>query len=80
MQNLMLKTPYKFKNSYGGTRTPEPQTTQQDAPWLHGPSLKIQGIKVQLSKFRSSVYSSTVRLCKRKLAHNARAAFARGIS
>ena len=36
MQNLLLKTPYKFKKSYGGT--PEPQTTQ-DAPWLHGPSL-----------------------------------------
>jgi hypothetical protein len=27
-----------FKKSYGGT--PEPQTPQ-DAPWLHGPSLKI---------------------------------------
>ena len=38
MQNLLLKIPYKFKKSYGGT--PEPQTTQ-DAPWLHGPSLKI---------------------------------------
>jgi hypothetical protein len=37
MQNLLLKTPYKFKKSYGGT--PEPQTTH-DAPWLHGPSLK----------------------------------------
>jgi hypothetical protein len=37
MQNLLLKIPYKFKNSYGGP--PEPQTTQ-DAPWLHGPSLK----------------------------------------
>jgi hypothetical protein len=37
----MLKTPYfrkyKFKKSYGGA--PEPQTPQ-DAPWLHGPSLK----------------------------------------
>jgi hypothetical protein len=38
MQNLLLKIPYKFKKSYGGA--PEPQTTQ-DAPWLHGPSLKI---------------------------------------
>ena len=37
MQNLQSKTPYKFKKSYGGT--PEPQTAQ-DAPWLHGPSLK----------------------------------------
>jgi hypothetical protein len=37
VQNLLLKIPYAFKNSYGGT--PEPQTTQ-DAPWLHGPSLK----------------------------------------
>ena len=37
MQNLLLKIQYKFKKSYGGT--PEPQTTQ-DAPWLHGPSLK----------------------------------------
>jgi hypothetical protein len=36
MQNLLLKTPYKFKKSYGGT--PEPQTAH-DAPWLHGPSL-----------------------------------------
>jgi hypothetical protein len=35
-RNLLLKLPYKFKNSYGGT--PEPQTPQ-DAPWLHGPSL-----------------------------------------
>ena len=37
MENLQSKTPYKFKKSYGGT--PEPQTAQ-DAPWLHGPSLK----------------------------------------
>ena len=37
MENLLLKTPYKFKKSYGGT--PEPQTPQ-DAPWLRGPSLK----------------------------------------
>jgi hypothetical protein len=38
-QNLLLKTPYKFKKSYRGT--PEPQTTE-DAPWAwrHGPSLK----------------------------------------
>ena len=38
MQNLQSKTPYKFKKLYGGT--PEPQTPQ-DAPWLHGPSLKL---------------------------------------
>ena len=37
MENLLSKTPYKFKKSYGGT--PEPQTPQ-DAPWLRGPSLK----------------------------------------
>jgi hypothetical protein len=37
VQNLLLKTPYKFKKSYCGT--PEPQTAQ-DAPWLHGHSLK----------------------------------------
>jgi hypothetical protein len=37
MENLLPKTPYKFKKSYGGT--PEPQTPQ-DAPWLRGPSLK----------------------------------------
>ena len=30
---------YKFKKSYGGT--PEPQTPQ-DAPWLRGPSLKVE--------------------------------------
>ena len=43
MENLLPKTPYKFKNSYGGTSsTPEPQTPQ-DAPWLRarGPSLKF---------------------------------------
>ena len=39
MQNLLLKIPYKFKKSYGGMYTPEPQTTQ-DAPWLDRPSLK----------------------------------------
>jgi hypothetical protein len=37
MENLLLKIPYKFKKLYGGT--PELQTPQ-DAPWLHGPSLK----------------------------------------
>ena len=44
MENLLLQIPYKFKKSYGGT--PEPQTPQ-DAPWLHGPSLKktIPGVK-----------------------------------
>jgi hypothetical protein len=36
MENSLLKIPYKFKKSYGGT--PESQTTQ-DAHWLHGPSL-----------------------------------------
>jgi hypothetical protein len=39
MENMLSETPYKFKKSYGGT--PEPQTPQ-DAPWLRGPSLKIQ--------------------------------------
>ena len=51
MQNLQSKTPYKFKNSYGGT--PEPQTAQ-DAPWLHGPSLKNSNLlskKVTMTKF-----------------------------
>jgi hypothetical protein len=38
MENLLSKTPYKFKNSYGGT--PEQQTPQY-APWLRGASLKI---------------------------------------
>jgi hypothetical protein len=38
MEDLLLKSPYKVKNSSGGT--PEPQTPQ-DAPWLRGPSLKI---------------------------------------
>ena len=38
MQNLLLETPsYKFKKSFGGTS--KSQTTQ-DAPWLHGLSLK----------------------------------------
>jgi hypothetical protein len=41
MQNLLLKIPYKFKKSYGGT--PEPHTTQ-DAPWRHGPSLNISDL------------------------------------
>jgi hypothetical protein len=36
-ENLLIKIPYSFKESYDGT--PEPQTAQ-DAPWLHGPSLK----------------------------------------
>jgi hypothetical protein len=39
--NVLLKLPYKFKKSYGGT--PEPQTAQ-GAPWLHGPSLKKIGV------------------------------------
>jgi hypothetical protein len=38
VQNLLLKIPYKFEKSYGGT--PEPQTPK-DALWLHGPSLKL---------------------------------------
>jgi hypothetical protein len=37
VENLLMKTPYKFKKSYGGT--PEAQNAQE-APWLHGPSLK----------------------------------------
>ena len=39
--NLLLKIPYTLKKSYGGT--PEPQTAQ-DAPWLHGPSLKTRWV------------------------------------
>jgi hypothetical protein len=38
MQNLLSKTPYKFKKSYGGASEPQ---TPQDAPWLRGPSLKV---------------------------------------
>ena len=48
-QNLLPKTPYKFKKSYGGT--PEPQTPQ-DAPWLRGPSLKRKGDRVHIITFR----------------------------
>jgi hypothetical protein len=33
----MLKTPYKFEKSYGGTLEPQ---IAQGAPWLHGSSLK----------------------------------------
>jgi hypothetical protein len=41
MQNLLFKIPYTLKKKlYGGS--PEVQTTQ-DAPWLHGPSLKYKG-------------------------------------
>jgi hypothetical protein len=36
-QNLLSKTPYKFKKSYGGTSEPQ---TAEDAPWLHETSLK----------------------------------------
>jgi hypothetical protein len=39
VQNLLLKTPYKFKKSDGGA--PDPQTAyDSDAPWLRRPSLK----------------------------------------
>jgi hypothetical protein len=44
MENLQSKTPYNFKKSYGGT--PQPQTPQ-DAPWLRGPSLKIEVLNVK---------------------------------
>jgi hypothetical protein len=37
MENMLLKTSYTFKTSYGVT--PEPQTTL-GAPSVHGPSLK----------------------------------------
>jgi hypothetical protein len=37
MGNLLSKTPYKFKKSYGSSAEPQ---TPQDAPWLRGPSLK----------------------------------------
>ena len=52
MQNLLSKTPYRFKKSYGGT--PEPQTAW-DAPRLRGPSLKKSGLPAVLygrSRFR----------------------------
>ena len=52
MENLQLKTPYKFKKSYGGT--PEPQTAQ-DAPWLRG--LKNLDCELRLCK------KVTYRLC-----------------
>jgi hypothetical protein len=52
VQNLLSKTPYKFKNSYGGT--PEPQTAQ-DAPWLHGPSLKkYNASEAKITKFEEA--------------------------
>jgi hypothetical protein len=52
--NLLLKIPYRFKNSYGGT--PEPQTAQ-DAPWLHGPSLKkyVRPYLVSIGMVRKSL-------------------------
>jgi hypothetical protein len=43
LQNLLFKkTPYTFKKSYEGT--PEPLTAQ-NAPWLHGPSLKKEVLR-----------------------------------
>jgi hypothetical protein len=45
MENLLLKMPYKFKKSYGGT--PETQTPQ-DAPWLHGPSLTNKNMRMTI--------------------------------
>jgi hypothetical protein len=53
-QNLLLKIPFKFKKSYIGTR--EPQTPCQDAPWLHGPSLKILVVVVPASKVRIELF------------------------
>ena len=34
---MLLKIPYEFKKSYGGTLEPQ---TPQDAPWLHGTPLR----------------------------------------
>ena len=39
MENLLAKTPYKFKKSYGGTPEPLPP---EYPPFRRGPSLKIQ--------------------------------------
>ena len=44
MQNLQSKTPYKFKNSYGGTPEPLPP---EYPPCRRGPSLKIHIIKTR---------------------------------
>ena len=58
MQNLLSKTPYKFKKSYGGT--PEPQTPQ-DAPSLHGPSLKI--VRYLAEEFNPRVFVVKCSVC-----------------
>ena len=60
MQNQQSKTPYKFKNSYGGT--PEPQTPQ-DAPWLRGPSLKIDLLII------CKIYISLISITRARGAH-----------
>jgi hypothetical protein len=39
MENLLSKTPYKFKKSYGGTPEPLPP---EYPPCRRGPSLKIE--------------------------------------
>jgi hypothetical protein len=60
-ENLMLKMPYKFEKSYGGT--PEPQTPQDAPCWLHGPSLKrlnllpcsVDLVDMQLDKINNNL-------------------------
>jgi hypothetical protein len=47
-ENLLLKTPYKFKKSYGGTVEPQ---TPQDAPWLH--AIRTLSLKIPY-KFKKS--------------------------
>ena len=57
MQNMLLKTPYKFKKLYDGT--PEPHTAQ-DAHWLHEPSLKSYGYFTLHTKgFKLLPYATT---------------------
>ena len=58
MENLLLKTPYKFKKSYGGT--PEPQTAQ-DAPWLCGPSLKKYAAHAAISSYGIRSFYKNIR-------------------
>jgi hypothetical protein len=46
-QNLLLKTPYIFKKSYGGTLELQ---TAQDAPWLHGPKKNEKKKKLDVTE------------------------------
>ena len=49
---MLLNIPYKFKKSYGDT--PELQIPQ-DAPWLHGFSLKIIKLRAVSSPDRNAL-------------------------